>query len=171
MWYIRTMPFNQEIANRICERIADGESLRTICESPNLVSRETVYRWLREGVKEGSAPELQAFCDQYARARDDQSDTHVDDIIQIADDASDDIGFMVMEDKDGEGAQAFIKHNVINRAKLRIEARKWVASKQKPKKYGERIEHTGKNGGPIQTTVAVSAEEAKIISDALEEEF
>lgn len=35
----------------------------------------------------------------------------------------------------------------------------------------ERHEHTGKNGGPIQTTVAVSAEEAKIISDALEEEF
>lgn len=50
---------------------------------------------------------------------------------------------------------------------------RWRASKYNPDLYGEKVknEHTGKNGGPIQTTVAVSAEEAKIISDALDEEF
>jgi hypothetical protein len=41
----------------------------------------------------------------------------------------------------------------IARSRLRVDARKWVAAKLKPKKYADKItnEHTGANGGPIQT--------------------
>lgn len=71
---------------------------------------KTVYLWL------GAHPE---FLQQYTRAREDQADTHADEIIDISDNYDEDP----------------------NSRRVRIDARKWVASKLKPKKYGERIDH------------------------------
>lgn len=80
----------------------------------------TVYRWLAD------KPE---FRELYARAREDQADTLADEIIDIAD------------QKDGEADTP----DSVNRARLRVDARKWIASKLKPKRYGDKIdhEHTG----------------------------
>lgn len=66
-----------------------------------------------------------AFAAQYARAREEQADFYADEIIDISD-----------TEKDPQ------------KAKVRIDARKWVASKLKPKKYGDKIElgHTGEVG-------------------------
>lgn len=63
------------------------------------------------------------LADQYARARERQADHYASEIIEIAD---------IEEDP--------------QRARVRIDARKWVASKLLPKKYGDRqeIEHSGK---------------------------
>lgn len=60
------------------------------------------------------------FCNRYARARQDQADTLADEITDIADNEPDP-----------------------NKARVRVDARKWVAAKLKPKKYGDRqvIEH------------------------------
>jgi hypothetical protein len=97
----------------ICERIASGESLKAICESQGMPSRETVYVWLASDSE---------FSDKYARAREDQADYYADEIIDIA-------------DKDSDP----------NKARVRIDARKWKASKLQPKKYGDKIDlnHTG----------------------------
>lgn len=130
------MAYSQEIGDKICQRIAEGESLRAICQEQEFPSREMIYRWLREGVKDDAPPELKAFCDQYARAREDQAETYAEQVIEIADNASDDIG---------EGARPVIRQHVINRARLMIDTRKWAAGKLYPKKYGERVhqEHSG----------------------------
>mgnify|MGYP000867958778 CR=1 FL=1 len=71
----------------------------------------------------------EAFREQYARAREEQAESYADEITQIADEEIDP-----------------------QRARVRIDARKWVASKLKPKKYGDKVttELTGADGKPLQ---------------------
>lgn len=116
-----SVPYSDEIALRICVHIAEGNSLRSFCRMDNTPGISTVYRWLAENAE---------FRDQYARAREDQADSHADEIVDISDNEADP-----------------------NKARIRIDARKWVACKLKPKKYGERVatELTGKDGGAIET--------------------
>lgn len=136
----RPCEFTQEIADAICERIADGESLRTICQAEEMPARSTVFRWLSQ---------IEAFSDQYARAREAQADLLADEIIEIADDATHDT---ITRRRNGDDdGQEVANTEWINRSRLRVDARKWMASKLAPKRYGEKItqEHTGKNGGPI----------------------
>lgn len=126
----RQTEFKQTIADEICERIADGESLRKICESEDMPAKTTVFRWLAD-------ERFAAFRDQYARAREAQADVFFEEIIDIADDGSNDT-----YQKDGA---ELTNHDVIARSRLRVDARKWAASKLAPKKYGEKLdlEHSG----------------------------
>lgn len=134
----RPSEFNQEIASGICERIADGESLRSICASDDMPAKSTVFKWLTQ---------QNGFADQYAHAREAQADTLFDEMLDIADDARND--WMERNGKDDAGWEANGEH--IQRSKLRLEARKWMAGKLRPKKYGDKItqEHTGADGGPV----------------------
>lgn len=134
----RPSEFNQEIASGICERIADGESLRSICASDDMPAKSTVFKWLTQ---------QKGFADQYAHAREAQADTLFDEMLDIADDARND--WMESNGKDDAGWEANGEH--IQRSKLRLEARKWMAGKLRPKKYGDKItqEHTGADGGPV----------------------
>lgn len=124
----------------ICERLADGESLRAICRDDDMPNKATVFRWL--GLHD-------EFSDQYARARETQADSLFDDVLEIADDARND--WMERNGDDDQGWQANGEH--IQRTRLRIDARKWMAGKLRPKVYGEKsqFEHTGADGGAIQT--------------------
>jgi len=74
------------------------------------------------------------FSDQYARAKDNQADTLADELIYIADNAED-----------------------VQKARLQVDTRKWVASKLKPKKYGEKIDMTS-GGEKIETNTIVFAD-------------
>lgn len=131
--------FSIQLADEICERLADGESLRGICLDDHMPNRATVFRWLGED---------QAFSDQYARAREDQAESLADEIVRISDEEA----TMVRADKhntkpdDEEGfTEVVFDSTAVARNRLRVDARKWVASKLKPKKYGDRTttEHTG----------------------------
>lgn len=75
------------------------------------------------------------FSDRYARAREEQADHYADEIIAIA---------------DGEGDT--------NDKRLRVDARKWIACKLKPRTYGERTshEHSGPEGGAIPIGITVN---------------
>ena len=127
--------FTQEKADAICERLAEGESLRSICKGEDMPNKSTVMRWLADN---------EAFRDQYARAREAQADHLAEEILQIADDGSND----TYQTDDGEA----VNHDVIARSRLRVDARKWLASKMAPKKYGDKLqaELTGANGGAVQ---------------------
>src|SRR5271167_606819 len=72
--------FTTELGDEICNRIADGESLRAICEEADMPDKATVFRWLL-------GEQHKDFCKQYIRAREAQADSLVDDILSIADDA------------------------------------------------------------------------------------
>lgn len=120
---MRASEFTQEIADAICERLADGESLRSICRDESMPAKSTVFKWLAQ---------LDDFADQYARAREAQADTLADEILEIADDASRDT---IATEKNGEQMNS----EWVTRSRLRVDARKWLASKMAPKKYGDRI--------------------------------
>lgn len=124
--------YTDEIADVICERIADGESLKAICEDEAMPSKATVFKWLSENA---------SFSDKYALAREAQSDALFDDILTIADDGRNDW----MERNFGEETRWVENGEALRRSQLRIDARKWMASKLKPKKYGERLDlnHSG----------------------------
>ena len=111
--------FSPEIFDQICERLSDGESLRDICMADDMPNKATVFRWLAND---------KTLSDQYARAREVQADALFDDCLAIAD----------QYERDEKTADGATDH--INRAKLRIDTRKWMAGKLRPKKYGDKIE-------------------------------
>lgn len=140
----RPSTFSQETADSICERIADGESLRNICADEAMPARSTVFKWLSEA---------QAFADQYARAREAQADAIFDDILEIADDGTND--WMVRNGQDDAGWTANGEH--IQRSRLRVDARKWAASKLRPKKYGDKVDH--EVSGSMEFNITVGGNE------------
>lgn len=124
----RPTDYSQDLVSLICDRIAQGESLRSICRDPEMPAMSSVFLWLTK---------YAAFSEQYAHAREAQADTLADELIDICDDATND--WMERRNAKGEacGLQADQEH--INRSRLRVETRKWIASKLKPKKYGDRL--------------------------------
>lgn len=120
----RPTKYTTKVADTICERLADGESLKRICSGDDMPSKATVFRWL-DAHKQ--------FRDMYARAREAQADSLADEIIDIADDGLNDTYV------DDEG-RVRTDHEVIARSKLRVDARKWIAAKLKPRSYGDRQE-------------------------------
>lgn len=137
--------FTQQLADSICLEIStSNKSLRTICKDLkiNVIS---ILRWLSDT----KHPE---FCTQYARAKEEQADFLAEEMLEIADDSTRDTkqittkGGEVIDVEDTEWT---------NRSKLRIETRKWIASKLKPKKYGDRIQTdlTAEIKGDIKITL------------------
>lgn len=128
----RPLEYMPEIRDRICEEVALGNSLRTICKADDMPAVSTVFKWLR------LYPE---FVDQYTIAKQEQTEAYVEELVDIADNGTND--WMATNAEDNLGYKVMGEH--IQRAKLRIETRKWIAAKLKAKKYGEKItqEHTG----------------------------
>ncbi|NTA37552.1 terminase small subunit protein [Agrobacterium salinitolerans] len=134
--------YTEEIGDAICERIALGESVRSICDDEAMPSMSTVFKWLRDN---------EAFSQQYARAREVQADALFDDIIDIADDGRND--WMEKRNADGENIGWQENGEALRRSQLRIDARKWMAGKLRPKKYGEKLALTDGDGGPLKVEV------------------
>ncbi len=99
--------------------------------------------------------EDESLSDRYARAKEAQADFMADEILDIADDGRND--WMTKQNGSGESYEV-VNSETIQRSKLRVEARKWLASKLKPKKYSEKLqtEHSGPDGGPIQTASEIN---------------
>jgi DNA-directed RNA polymerase subunit F len=136
--------YSEEIADKICEAIASSsKGLRSICNGEGMPSIRTVMNWLAEGEKEDGRPEFKSFLQRYARAKEEQADYLIEEIIEIADDGSNDFMKIV------KGDQEYNVENkeVTNRSRLRVDTRKWIASKLKPKKYGDKVDLT--HGGDI----------------------
>ncbi len=139
----RPLEFKQYIADIICERIANGQSLREICRDENMPASSTVFKWLTR---------VEAFAEQYARAREAQADALFDEILTIADDGSNDW----MERRGDDGASLGWKENgeAIRRSQLRVDARKWMAGKLRPKKYGDKLDIIQKTTHEVGDSVA-----------------
>lgn len=132
----RPSSFTQETADIICGRIAEAESLRKICRDEDMPDTSTVMRWLANN---------EAFRVQYACAREIQADTMADEILDISDDGRNDT-YM------GEDGIERTNQDVIARSRLRVDARKWLASKMAPKKYGDKMAIGGADDlPPIET--------------------
>ena len=151
----RPSTYSDEMADAICERLADGESLRSICRDEGMPDKATVFRWLAAN---------EVFRDQYARAREAQADALFDDVLEIADDARND--WMVRNGDDDLGWQMNGEH--IQRSRVRIDARKWMAGKLRPKVYGDKIAVGGADDLPaIKSDNATDRELAKAVAAML----
>jgi hypothetical protein len=130
--------YTPEIGDKICEAIAtSADGLRTICKREGMPAVRTVLNWLAQGSKEDSSKELQAFLHQYAHAREAQADFLVEEMLSIADDGNSDL----TETEEG----TTVNNEVIQRSRLRVDTRKWIASKLRPKKYGDKLDLTSDN--------------------------
>ncbi|MBX5133801.1 terminase small subunit protein [Rhizobium lentis] len=144
----RPSKFSQALAEKICARIADRESLRSICRDEDMPAKSTVLSWLADEDKA-------AFRARYALAREIMADSFVDEMVEIADNSSDDW----IEKKNAAGETTGWQENgeAIRRSQLRIATRQWVAEKLRPKKYGAKVEpEQGVTGEVSQLLEAVN---------------
>lgn len=115
--------YSDELFEKICDKIATSAiGLHQACKENDL-HPSNFYRWIAENEK---------LRDKYTQARDVQADLLADQIIQLADDKSSD----TQAGEFGEVGNAA----AIQRSRLQVEARKWIAAKLKPKKYGDKVE-------------------------------
>lgn len=118
----RPSDYTPELGDLICSELADGKSMRAVCLPDEMPDKATVFRWIR--TKKG-------FRDQYARAKEESADALTDEMLDIADDSNLDY---TKTDEDG----VKLNSENIQRSRLRIDTRKWLASKLKPKKFGDK---------------------------------
>lgn len=105
----------------ICKRLEEGEAIRNILKDKDMPSTSTFFMWLDSDNEKSK---------QYARAKEVYAETMFDELIGIADNTSTDILI-------NEKGEEQINHEVIQRDRLRIDARKWTLSKLNPKKFGD----------------------------------
>lgn len=139
--------YTDELARKICLLIMEGKTLRAICDDPRMPNKTTITRWLAE-------PKFEAFREMYYYARRVYAELLMDEVIEIADDTSQD--WMQTYDKKGEPNGWKPDNEAIQRSRVRIDSRKWLAAKLIPRIYGEKldIEH------------GVTSELADLIRDA-----
>ncbi len=129
MTFGRPTDFTDDLSDAICSRIAGGESMRSISRDDEMPAMTTLFRWLRE---------KDTFRQQYELAKEESGELYADDIVDVADNQ---VGNPLLKDgepvmKDGKPVMVVDAASVAH-AKLRVDARKWTASKLKPKKYGD----------------------------------
>lgn len=126
----RPSPVTADVQEVICTRIAAGESLRRICEDPDLPGLTTVKRALRQDP---------AFREVYRQAREDQADTLVDQMLELA--AAEPARLPT-----GGYDSAHVNH-----VRNRIGTLQWIAAKLRPKRYGDKLDV--QHGGDLQLAV------------------
>lgn len=133
------MEYSPELADAICELISSGKSIREICSAEGMPDKSSIFRWLGKH---------EEFRDQYARAKEEQTELYADELVEIADDISGDVS----------GELQMPNSVAVQRARLRVDTRKWILSKLLAKKYGDKLDMnlSGKDGGPIQAAIAVT---------------
>lgn len=101
-----------------------------------------------------------ALAQRYARAKERQADYMADQILEIADDGTND--WMACYDPDNPGYQLNGEHT--RRSSMRIDARKWLAAKLKPKSYGDKLQTDGTLNVTLETPESAAAKIADIFN-------
>lgn len=132
--------YGQAERDEVIARLKEGETLRSICRSDHLPAIATVIEW------RDKCPE---FAEQYDKARQVGWEILAEELLDIADDGSND--YIERMDPDNPGYVS--NGELVQRSRLRLDTRKWLLSKCLPKIYGEKqkIEHEG--NVPVTVTV------------------
>lgn len=113
--------------NILFEISENGLSLAKLTKKEGFPCKSIVYEWLQED---------KTFMELYVRACDERAELIAEDIMNICDATAEDI----ILDPNGN---PITNHNVIQRDRLRVDTRKWLLAKLHPKKYGDKMEHSG----------------------------
>ena len=141
-----------ELINTICEEIAKGRSLRSVLRDEGMPHHTTFFSWIDDN-KERLA--------QYTRAREDRAASIFEDILNIADSQEGDI--ITLED-----GKEIVNHDVIQRARLRVDTRKWMLGKMQPKKYGEKLDLSSSDGSMTPKTEIITTLTQEQLKEALD---
>lgn len=130
----------------LAAEIAGGSHLAAFCKTTGF-AYQTVRDWIdadpgRSGM--------------YARAREDRADKIADEIVAISDEVE------VAARYDGEDVKLVLDAAAVARNRLRVDARKWVASKLKPRTYGDKLDVTQELTVKNLTDEQLDAEIARI---------
>ena len=111
----RPTDYTPELGDKICQGIAEKTPLARLCSENDDLPHPATVYRWLRLYPE--------FCDNYTRAKEDQADYLAEECLDISDDST-------LEPAD---------------KRIRVDTRKWLASKFQPKKYGDRVvnEHTG----------------------------
>lgn len=120
----RPTKYSKRIADMICIRLALGSSLNALCKQKIYPSKSTVFKWLLE---------IPEFSDNYRRARELQQESNLEEIVEIADDGTND--WMEKLNKEGEIIGWTLNGEHVQRSKLRVDTRKWIMERMAAKKY------------------------------------
>lgn len=144
----RPTDYTEEIADKIVlEFSTTNKSIRTVCKEIG-ISPVTLYNWMDDN---------EEFMKRYVRAREAQADLLAEEILEIADASNNDTMTVNKNGKEVEVENT----EWVNRSKLKIDARKWIASKLKPKTYGEKstVDTNVKFETPIFTGIDLNVPE------------
>jgi hypothetical protein len=137
-----------ELTEFVCTMAMMGISLKRMCEVPGMPSRTQVTRWLIDN---------EIFEAKYARAKEVSAETMLDEVLEIADDGTNDY----MEDSYMTGKTPGYQFNGehIQRSKLRVETRLQLMGLLRPKKYGKKVEmEVSQKPSPILGVMHVASE-------------
>lgn len=126
--------FSQALAEEIAERIADGETLKSVCRDEHMPNRSTIFRWEAQD---------KAFCDLLARAREAGAHAIIDEGREIADDGTND--WMERRGRDDQPLGWVVNGEAVARSRIRLEQRWKEAEALLPRVYGKKlnVEHSG----------------------------
>lgn len=141
-----------DLLNDICEWMRKGNAAIKFDFAGHGKTERSFFRWM-------VAQATDAQRQDYARSYMDRADVLFEECLNIADDSTDDVMFLTAEDNDGDSGRAIIKHSAIQRARLRVDTRKWAIGKMNPKKYSDKIAIGGADDlPPIQAKVNMKIE-------------
>lgn len=149
-----------ELANEICQLLLEGYTLRQLTSLSNMPSKSTLLRWAH-----GNEPHRQWFRDQYARAREGRAWMWADEILDIADDGSNDwIDREIGRDKEGDPVTIrVIDHEHVMRSKIRIDTRKFLMAKFLKGTFGKDADGGTGPGNPDDKTKLAPVAPQKVI--------
>ena len=104
--------YTDKLGREICGRIAAGQSINQIATFDHMPAGSTIRSWL-------TRDQMEIFQDRFARARKVAADVLVDELLADAEAAT------------PENAHA---------QRVKVDAKKWAASKMNPGRYGERVD-------------------------------
>jgi len=144
----RPSTYREDLAQTICERIAAGESLRKICDDDGMPCHVTVIRWLAK---------LPEFATRHARAREQQAQTFVDKMLDIAE-----------SEPERHPITGALDPASVTHIRNRVATMQWLAAKLNPKKYGDKVDlnHGGQTDNPLSVLLKqVSGTSLPVVPD------
>lgn len=116
----------QEVFDEFLKRI-ETRSVRDVCSDDDMPAQSSVYDKLLEDT---------AFAEKYARATERRADHMFDEMLEIADDGSND--WMERQEEQSLGWRE--NGEALNRSRLRVDTRKWILARMQPRKYGDKMD-------------------------------
>ena len=138
----------ESIWPKLLQDIASGASLTAALQR---LRPSPSYWWAKDALRRD--PELRA---RYLEAVEDRADRLAEELLELADSE-------IPQDLDGPGKSAWVQQ-----LRLKVDTRKWIACKLKPRQYGDRIDlevrHTS-----ISITAALAEAEQRVVEGRIVE--